>query len=276
MPFIHGIVLNLRGLWVGVSTPRLLFWGLVRLLMVVLLTVVSAGLILAYHEQILNMVWARPETRWVLWLWMVVSWLLSFLLVGIAAVVSYLASQVLFSVVVMDLMSRITERDLTGRVEGPGEMTFFRLFLYLVRQEIPRTVLPVLISLALMLAGWLTPFGPLTTVFSAGAAALFLAWDNTDLVPARRLVPFRDRLALLRKTILFHLGFGVLFLIPVLNILLLSFAPVGATLYHLEGGQGAGKGRKNKASALRPATPSCETGNANALELRVPADIAPS
>jgi CysZ protein len=32
----------------------------------------------------------------------------------------------------------------------------------------------------------------------------------------------------------FHLGFGLPFLIPVLNIVLLSFAPVGATLYFIE------------------------------------------
>jgi CysZ protein len=38
----------------------------------------------------------------------------------------------------------------------------------------------------------------------------------------------------LLKTLPFHLGFGLLFLVPVLNILLLSFAPVGATLYYLE------------------------------------------
>ena len=34
--------------------------------------------------------------------------------------------------------------------------------------------------------------------------------------------------------LIFHLGFGIPFLIPGLNLLLLSFAPVGATLYHVE------------------------------------------
>jgi len=228
----------------GVRTPKLLFWGLVRLLAVILLTAASAGLILAYHEQILSMIWARPESRWVIWLWVVVSWLLSLILLGIAAVLSYLASQILFSVVVMDLMSRITERKLTGRVEAPSGTRFFGLFLYLVKQEIPRAVLPVLISLALMLTGWLTPLGPVVAVVSAAATAVFLAWDNTDLVPARRLVPLSDRLALLRGGILFHLGFGVLFLIPGLNILLLCFAPVGATLYHLERGVGTGSSER--------------------------------
>jgi CysZ protein len=42
------------------------------------------------------------------------------------------------------------------------------------------------------------------------------------------------RFRFLLKTLPFHLGFGLLFLVPALNILLLSFAPVGATLYYLE------------------------------------------
>jgi CysZ protein len=48
------------------------------------------------------------------------------------------------------------------------------------------------------------------------------------------LVPFRARFQSLGDSLLFHLGFGLLFLIPVLNILFLSFAPVGATLYQIE------------------------------------------
>jgi CysZ protein len=65
-------------------------------------------------------------------------------------------------------------------------------------------------------------------------AGIFLAWDNTDLVPARRLVAFGERFTFLRRNFSFHLGFGLCFLIPGLNILLLSFAPVGGTLYYIE------------------------------------------
>ena len=65
-------------------------------------------------------------------------------------------------------------------------------------------------------------------------AAVFLSWDNTDLIPARRLDPFGKRFKFLLKNLPFHLGFGLLFLIPVLNILFLSFAPVGATLYYID------------------------------------------
>ena len=108
-----------------------------------------------------------------------------------------------------------------------------------MKQEIPRTTIPVLLAIVLMLLGWLTPVGPFIAIFSSGVAAIFLAWDNTDLIPARRMDPFSRRFRFLLKTLPFHLGFGIPFLIPGLNLLLLSFAPVGATLYHLEKDKGA-------------------------------------
>jgi len=234
MNFFNGITYNLRGLWLGIKTPKLLFLGLIRFFLVILITVLSAGLILAYHNDILNLIWVRPESHWVLWLWHVLSWLLSFILVGIAAVLSFLISQILFSVIIMDYMSRVTELKITGEVKEQKKISLLRLFYFLIRQEIPRTTIPVLLSLFLMLLGWVTPLGPLLAIITSGIAVTFLAWDNTDLVPARRLVPFRDRFRFLSKSIPFHLGFGLFFLIPGLNILLLSFAPIGATLYYLE------------------------------------------
>ena len=113
-------------------------------------------------------------------------------------------------------------------------VSILKTFGYLISQEIPRTIVPVLLSILLMIAGWLTPLGPVVVVLSSAVAAVFLAWDNTDLIPARQFILFKTRFHLLLKALPFHLGFGLPFLIPVLNILLLSFAPVGATLYHLD------------------------------------------
>ncbi|MCK5097396.1 MAG: hypothetical protein KAR45_04795, partial [Desulfobacteraceae bacterium] len=86
----------------------------------------------------------------------------------------------------------------------------------------------------IMFIGFFTPFGSIIAVISSVIAVTFLAWDNTDLVPARRMYPFKKRLGYLRKNIMFHVGFGLLFLIPFFNILFLSFAPVGATLYYID------------------------------------------
>ncbi|MFC1825123.1 EI24 domain-containing protein [Thermodesulfobacteriota bacterium] len=234
MSFLQGIRYNFRGLRFGLKSGKLLLLGLSHFVIVILITLISAGLILAYHQQILDLLWAKPASAWIVWLWHLLSWLLSIFLVGIAAILSFLLSQILFCVLIMDQMSRITERMVTGSVEEPKDVPLWRLFLYLLKQEIPRAILPIFLTLLVMIMSWFIALGPVFVVIGSALAAIFLAWDNTDLLPARRLLPFKQRFQSLLKTILFHLGFGLLFLIPFLNLFFLSFAPVGATLYHLE------------------------------------------
>ena len=234
MNLLSGITYNLRGLRLAIKTPKLLVLGLIRFAAVVIITILAASLILASHEKILHLIWAKPASQWILWLWFVLSWLVSLFLVGLSAILSYLVSQIFFSVFIMDYMSRVTERMTVGAEQEPEKVPVLRQLSYLVKQEIPRTILPVLVVLLLMALGWLTPLGPVLAILSSVIVAIFLAWDNSDLVPARRLYSFKQRLKLLLKSLIFHLGFGLLFLIPLLNILFLSFAPVGATLYFIE------------------------------------------
>jgi len=234
MNIFSGIAYNIRGLKLGISTPRLLMLGLIRFAVVLLVTIISAGIILSYYQEIMNLLWARPESRWVVWLWYLLSWLLTLLLIGSAAIVSYLIAQVLFAVIIMDTMSRITEAMSSGEVIESEGTSYLGQLVFLLKQEIPRAVVPILLLLVLTFIGWLTPVGPILTIAASAVAVLFLAWDNTDLVPARRLRPFKERFAFFMRTLPFHLGFGLLFLIPVFNILSLAFAPVGATLYFIE------------------------------------------
>jgi len=234
MNLFSGIAYNFRGLKLGMKTPGLLVLGLVRLVIIVVITLVTAALILEYHQEILNLIWGRPESPWLVWLWRLVSWLVALLLVGLSTVLSFLISQFLFSVFIMDAMSRITEQRITGGEKASRHVPWFKYFFYLLRQEIPRAVIPVMILLLLMIVGWFTPLSPLLTVVSSLLTGIFLAWDNTDLVPARRLEPFGSRFKFLLRHFNFHLGFGLWFLIPGLNILFLSFAPVGATLFYVE------------------------------------------
>jgi CysZ protein len=234
MDLLAGLKYSVRGLRFALGDAKLLFWGMVRFAVVILITVILASLIFVYHQQILDLMWAKPESAWVIWLWYLVSWLISLLLLGVAVVFSYLISQILFSVIIMDHMSRLTERKVTGHVKEPERMPFWRQFIFLVKQEIPRTFIPVVLSLLIMILSWFVLLGPLMVVLSSAIAIVFLAWDNTDLTPARRLIPFGDRFRFLSRSILFHVGFGLPYLVPLLNILFLSFSPVGATLYYLD------------------------------------------
>ena len=126
------------------------------------------------------------------------------------------------------------------------KLPLWKSFASIILQEIPRSIVPLIISLVILVFGWVTPLGPILTVLSGALAIVFLSWDNTDLIPARNLLPFKKRFGFLMKTIPFHLGFGLPFLIPILNIVFLSFAPVGATLYYLEKQGAEEKGRQKK------------------------------
>lgn len=234
MNLFKGIKYNLKGLVLGFRTPKLFFLGCARFIAVMMLTIFFSGMVLYWHQDILNLIWTMPESGWFVFIWKIVSWFLSFLLVLLAAMLSYLLAQLLFSVFIMDYMSKITEQIVTGKESSPSGISLVAMFFYLLKQEIPRALIPLLLIFIITAAGFLTPFGPAIAVVSSVVAAVILAWDNTDLVPARRMLPFSERLRFLRKNMLFHVGFGLWFLIPWLNILFLSFAPVGATLYYLE------------------------------------------
>jgi CysZ protein len=234
MSLFLGISYNLKGLRLGIKTPSLLFLGLARFIAVLVITIISTSLLIVYHQELLNLIWPKPESLWILWLWYVISWLIALLLIGLSTVISYLLTQILFSVFIMDLMSRKTEKMITGKVEHPEGVSLINQFFYLVKQEIPRAVFPIILIFLIMIISWFTPLGPVMTVLLSIITIIFLAWDNTDLMPARWMIPFRVRFRLLTKNLLFHLGFGLWFLIPLLNILFLSFAPVGATLFLIE------------------------------------------
>ncbi len=234
MGLVQGISYNLRGLRLGLKTPRLLLLGLVRFALTLVITGIAVWFAAATHQELLGLIWAKPASPWIVWLWHAASWLLMLLLIGASAILAYLVAQVLFSVLIMDLMSRITEKLVTGSVRAPVRMSLPAHFFYLVKQEIPRAVVPVLLTLVLVVLSWTTPLAPVVTVVLSVTAAAFLAWDSTDLTPARRMEPFGRRLRFLRNAWAFHLGFGLPFLLPLANILFLAFSPVGATLYFIE------------------------------------------
>jgi CysZ protein len=233
MNFFNGISYNLRGLALGVRTPKLFLLGFLRFFILVIFTILLGIWIWAYRQELIGMVWPMPAEGWLLWVWYPVSWLISLLLFVIAAFLAYLIAQIAFSVIIMDTMSRITEKMFTGKVIAADAPSHGWLFFELIKQEIPRAIIPTMVLMVVTVLGWLTPFGPIVSLLSSILVAVFLSWDHTDLPAARRKVPFKQRFDFLLKTIPFHIGFGLPFLIPVANALFLSFAPVGATLFQI-------------------------------------------
>jgi CysZ protein len=234
MNFFKGIEYNFKGFLMGIKNPQLLFLGILRFVVVLLIAFALSGVVFYFHSQLLNFIWEMPESGMLYYLWVIVSWIVTIVLASLSALIAYFIAQFLFCVFIMDYMSRKVENIVTGKEIYPENTSKAALFLYLIKQEIPRALLPIILSLIIMFIGFFTPVGSVIAVISSIFAATFLAWDNTDLVPARRMYSFKQRLKYLRQNLFFHIGFGLLFLIPVLNILFLSFAPVGATLYYIE------------------------------------------
>jgi CysZ protein len=214
MGLIRGLLYNLRGLRLGLTSIRLLLWGLLRFVLLLVILIALSWLVILDQERITNLLWSKPASPWISWVWHILSWFVTLFLIAFSAIFSYLLSQVLFSVLIMEHMSRITELKVTGRIAQDRALPLGRAFLHLIGQEIPRSVVPVLISLLILVLGWITPFSPILTVVSSALAIVFLSWDNTDLVPARQRLPFGARFRGLLKTLPFHLGFGLPFLVP--------------------------------------------------------------
>lgn len=234
MNFFSGLSYNLKGLKLGLTTPRLLMLGIIRFILIAFLVFIAGAVVFKYYQDIFTMLWIRPDSMWLVWLWYLVSWIVALLLFAMGAIIAYLLGQIAFAVFIMDRMAQITERIITGKVIQPHDASVFKTMVYLIQQEVPRAIFPVFLSAILMVIGWLTPLGPVLTFVIPAVAIIFLAWDNTDLIPARKLIPFKDRFQFLKNNLFFHFGFGLLFLIPIANILFLSFAPVGGALFYID------------------------------------------
>ncbi len=234
MSLIQGIKYNIKGLLFALKSPKLLMLGLLRFSIVLLLTLGFIGMVIFWHDDILNLIWKMPEKGMLVYLWTLVSWMVLLGLGVISMLIAYLVSQLLFCVFIMDYMSRITENMVLNNKVDTDPESYMTLFVYLIKQEIPRAIIPIVISFIILALSLFTPLSPVIVVVSSIAAAVFLAWDNTDLIPARRMISFKERFDFLKRNIFFHIGFGLLFLIPWANILFLSFAPVGATLYFID------------------------------------------
>jgi CysZ protein len=231
---LSGIHYNLKGLIFGLKTPKLLFLGLIRFVLIGVLALVSAILVLRFYQDIFSLIWNKPDSQWIIWLWHFSSWLAGLLLFGMMAMVSYLLGQIAFGIWIMDMMAQVTEKHITGTSAQPAHSSFFLQLFHLIKQETPRAIFPIVMISFVMVIGWMTPLGPILNILIPLLTALFLAWDNTDLIPARQLIPFKARFEFLKNNLLFHIGFGIWFLIPLANVLFLSFAPVGGALYRID------------------------------------------
>ncbi|MCA1787039.1 MAG: hypothetical protein LC657_13785, partial [Desulfobacteraceae bacterium] len=89
MDFFRGIQYNIQGMTLSLRHPKLLWLGLLRFAVILMLTVLLSGMILLNHDAILSGIWALPESGFLVYVWHLVSWLLSMVLAAISVVVAY-------------------------------------------------------------------------------------------------------------------------------------------------------------------------------------------
>ncbi len=126
MDFFQGIRYNFQGLMLSLRHPRLLWLGLLRFAVILVLTVLFSGLILLNHDAIMSRLWQMPASGFPVYLWHLASWLLSLLLAAFSVVIAYLTAQVCFNVFIMDYMSRITEKIVLGKEMSVSDRGWFK------------------------------------------------------------------------------------------------------------------------------------------------------
>ena len=68
MGFFKGFAYNLKGLRFGLKNPALMLMGVVRFVVILLVTALCAVLVIAYYRDIAGVVWTLPESPWLVWL----------------------------------------------------------------------------------------------------------------------------------------------------------------------------------------------------------------
>lgn len=234
MGFGHGFLLPLRGLRLSLAVPALRRWTLSMVAVTaVSLVLLAIGLALVVPDLLAHL-WARPQG------WLQVVWYAAALLLfSVALVVGVATVPAVATAPLSDPLVEATERHLG--LPGPGAGGLARL-----AAETVGGVAKALLRVAFLLAGHLLLL-PLWLLPGAGHAAwsaLSLAWTVFWLVfeyldlPANRFgYRFGDVIALVRANPAVGAGFGVavylLLWVPVLNVLFIPAATVGATiLFH--------------------------------------------
>ncbi len=210
----------------------------------VLLTVaVFAAVIVGWsasYDSIAGLLWSRPESAWLVWLWYLYRIVAALAL----AVVGYFVFIVLVGIVCAPFNSKLSQKVetlLTGRLPpSTGFADEVREAIRDIRVALGKVFFYAMVMLPVFLIGLLVPgLGQiLLVVFGWLFTALYLSLDYLDWPLSRRRIGFGDRLSYLKRHRWPMLGFGaaafLLLWIPVLSFFLVPAAVAGGTLLFVD------------------------------------------
>lgn len=234
MQLIFALKCHLDALTLVKHKKILAFLAALRFLILIAFIVIFSWVALSYNDTFLNYIWEKPSKILLTLVWYIVLIFSTIILLFAGAILAYIISQILFGILIADYMSALAEQIITGK-QSEEKISFSLTYLiYLIRQEIPRTLFPLILSTSFMVFGWLLPLNFIWVILSSFLSCALMAWDYTDLVPARRSMPFKERLHMFKSNFVGHIVFGLPFLIPFVNVIFLSLAPISGTVFFLK------------------------------------------
>ena len=184
----------------------------------------GAGVFLNHQEEVLNWVlFVKPEN----WFGSALYYMAKGLFYVVLIVIGFVFYSLLVNVVsapVYDYVSAAVEKDILKTV--PTELKL-RESLQLIGEELKKVLFIMLFSLIFLLTPGLNIISPLMTAF-------FVGWEFIDFSLARRGWRFRKRLKFVFANFFSVVGFGLWFLIPGIQFIIMPLAVVAGTMLAVE------------------------------------------
>lgn len=199
-----------------------------------------------YYGDIVNWIWARPDS-WIVRIVWYLLYVFIFLLVVLLAYVAFFVVQAILSAPFNDLLSERTEQLAYGKEPPAFSLGFMLKGLgKTLVHELAKLGIFLAIIVPLFLLNFVIPVvGPVVFLFVGFyVSAIFFAYDFMDFCMARRDWTFGQKWKVLKQNRALTVGFGSALagalLIPVFGLLCIPMAAVGGTLLFCDMEQSGG------------------------------------
>ena len=234
--FREGFLGPLHALRYVARRPSLWKYSAASAALSLLILMVLAGLGLGFSDELLSLIWARPEAWWLQVVW----WLLLLLVVGGALVAAFGVTMVLVGVLLGPFMDALSERVEVGILNNAvAQQGTLVGAVSDVAKGISHQLLTLGLYVVLMCCTLLLHLLPVVgSLAAAGCSAMLsaglLSMEFSDQPQSRRGFTWREKQRLLRAQpgAMLGLGAGIaaLLFVPVLDFFLVPIAIVAGTM----------------------------------------------
>ena len=237
--FSRGMRYPLAGFRFLSGHPEL--WGWVAIPAVLNLVMFVLGVAASWMAApaLVGRLWSRPEEGLVFFLWFLTVWAVRLAMAAVVGMGVYMAAGLLAAPFNEVISERVEQAVLGDAGEPWGWRVFLRDTFFSLVHSLATMAIYALIMAPLLLVNLVPVIGSAVyLVLSWGLTAFFLSREMLDGVTSRRRMGFVDKLRLVRRHQALMLGFGVatnlMLWVPVVNLLCMPVAVVGATLMYCD------------------------------------------